>query len=183
MGRSKYEDFDYTSDFLTADFPDIDSFIKELDMFNENVNKALLSAIHTCGDMIAGAQRRKIRFKSKRLSDAIRAGGIYTTDSGAFGINVGYQYDAFEVDYDSDNSTKLGVIGLVYEFGRPGQSSATRQSPETYRHLNGNPSGFKVKKGAIQPIPHIRKGFDEIKPYCVKILIKSYNAEINKLGD
>lgn len=182
MSRSKYDDFEYTSDFITSSFPDIDSFIKELDMFNENANKALRSAVRTCGDMIAGAQRRKIQYKSKRLASAISAGNIYTTEDGAIGIKVGYQSWAFEVDYDTDNPTRLGIIGLVYEFGRPGQSSATRSNPETYRHINGNASGFKVKKGTIQPIPHIRRGFDEIKPYCVKILINAYNAEIDKLG-
>ncbi len=184
MRRSKYEDFDYTRDFITADYPDIDSFIKELDMFDENVNKALRSSIHICGEKIAGAQKRKIRFKSKRLADAISVGSVYTTEDGALGITVGYQSSAFDVDYDTDNPTRIGVVGLVYEFGRPGQSSATRSSPETYRHINGDIfSGFKVKKGTIRPIPHIRSGFDEIKPFCAKILINAFNAEIDKLGD
>lgn len=176
-------DFDYTQDFISTDFPDIDSFIKGLDMFDENVNRALRAALHQCGEKIAGAQKRKIRYKSKRLADAIRADEISVTESGALKISVGYQPECFDVDYDTDNTTRLGVIGLVFEFGRPGQSSSTRRDTETYRHTKGEISGFKVKKGAIRPIPHIRSGFDEIKPYCVNILINAYNAEIDKLGD
>ena len=172
-----------TEDFITCDFPDLDAFIRELDLLDKNVNAALRSALHKTGEMIAGAQKRKIRYKSKRLADAISSGDIFTTNNGSLGISVGYQYDAFEVDYDNFDTTKLGVVGLVFEFGRPGQSSATRSSPETYRHLNGNVSGFIVKKGTVQPIPHIRAGFDEIKGYCVKILINAYNREIDKLGE
>ena len=177
-GGSRYDDFSYAETFST-DIPDLEGFIRELDMFKENVNKALRLALHHCGERIAGAQRRFIRYKSKRLSDAIGVGNVYTTQSGVLGIRVGYLEKAFELDNSLDPPARIGVVGLVYEFGRPGQSNGSRSSPETYRHVNGN--SYKVKKGAIQPIPHIRRGFDEIKEYCVRDLIRYYEEELDKL--
>lgn len=176
-----------TDDFISCDFPNLDAFIKQLDLMNANVNRALRNSLKHCGKMIAGSQKRKIRYKSKRLADAIGEGEIFITENGALGIKVGYQpwtfdVDYEDVDYENDVSTKIGVIGMVFEFGRPGQS-AERSSLTTYRHLNGSKSGFLVKKGAIQPIPHIRSGFDEIKPYCVNIVIEAYNREIDKLSE
>lgn len=161
---------------FSMDIPDLEGFIRELDMFNENVNKALRVALHEAGNVICQAQRQMISWKSRRLSEAISTSGIYTTKSGALGITSGYQDDAFDEDDDGFNP---GLVGMVTEFGRPGESPQ-RSDPETYRRVKGKT--YKVKKGTIQPYPHIRRGFDAAKDRAAQVLINAYNAEIDKLG-
>ena len=87
---------------FSTDAPDLEEFIRELDMFNENVNKALRVALHEAGDMIGQAQKRLIeskpasvsegkykkytrtsKYRLKRLSEAISTGNVYTTKNGA----------------------------------------------------------------------------------------------------
>lgn len=159
---------------FTSDMPDLESFIRELDLFGENVNKALRTAMHESGNMICLAQRRLV--KSQRLAAAISTSDVYTTKDGALGITSGYQSSAFKSDSDGFNP---GLVGMVTEFGRPGESPQ-RSDPETNRRVKGKT--YKVKKGTIQPYPHIRRGFDAVKDRAAQVLIDAYNAEIDKLG-
>ena len=159
---------------FTSDMPDLESFIRELDLFDENVNKALRTAMHESGNMICLAQRRLV--KSQRLAAAISTSDVYTTKDGALGITSGYQFSAFKSDSDGFNP---GLVGMVTEFGRPGESPQ-RSDPETNRRVKGKT--YKVKKGTIQPYPHIRRGFDAVKDRAAQVLIDAYNAEIDKLG-
>lgn len=159
---------------FTSDMPDLESFIRELDLFDENVNKALRTAMHESGNMICLAQRRLV--KSQRLAAAISTSAVYTTKDGALGITSGYQSSAFKSDSDGFNP---GLVGMVTEFGRPGESPQ-RSDPETNRRVKGKT--YKVKKGTIQPYPHIRRGFDAVKDRAAQVLIDAYNAEIDKLG-
>lgn len=161
---------------FSTDAPDLEEFIRELDMFNENVNKALRVALHEAGNVICQAQRQMISWKSRRLSEAISTSGIYTTKSGALGITSGYQAGSFKTDSEGFNP---GLVGMVTEFGRPGESPQ-RSDPETYRRVKGKT--YKVKKGTIQPYPHIRRGFDAAKDRAAQVLIDAYNAEFDKLG-
>lgn len=159
------------------DMPDLDGFIKELDMFNENVNTALRKGLHEAGDMICKSQKRLVLSKSRHLSEAISTGNVYTTKSGALGITSGYQADAFKTDSDGFNA---GLVGMVTEFGRPGKSS--RRQGETMTQTRKGRK-YTIKKGTIQAYPHIRRGFDSTKEAAAQKLIDAYNAEINKLGD
>ena len=45
-----------------------------------------------------------------------------------------------------------------------------------------NGKRYKVKKGTIQAVSHIRRGFDSVKNEAVNTAIDAYNAEIDKLG-
>ena len=157
------------------DMPDLESFIKELDMFDENVNKALRTAMHEAGDMVCQAQKRLILSKSRRLSEAITTGRVYTTRDGALGITSGYQAGSFKTDSEGFNP---GLVGMVTEFGRPGESP--RRSGEVMSQRR-NGKIYKVRKGAIQPYPHIRRGFDAVKEQAAQTLINAYNAELDKL--
>lgn len=162
---------------FSMDTPDLEGFIKELDMFDDNVNKALRSALHEAGNEICQAQRRMIQWKSQRLSDAISTGKVFVTKGGALGITSGYQEDAFKIDSDGFNP---GLVGMVTEFGRPGTSSH-RSGENMTQTRNGKK--YTVKKGRIQPYSHIRRGFDSTKEAAAQKLIDAYNAEIDKLGN
>ena len=181
---------------FSMDTPDLEGFIKELDMFDENVNNALRTGLHEAGDMICQAQKRLIESKpasitegkykkykrrsknrQKRLANSITTGKIYTNKGGALGITSGYQEDAFKIDSDGFNP---GLVGMVTEFGRPGTSSH-RSGENMTQTRNGKK--YTVKKGRIQPYSHIRRGFDSTKEAAAQKLIDAYNAEIDKLGD
>lgn len=164
-----------SEEIFSTNMPDLQSFIKELDLFDENVNRALRTSMHEAGNMICLAQRRLV--KSQRLAAAITTGRVYTTKKGSLNISVGYQPEAFKTDGDGFNP---GVVGMVTEFGRPGQSP--QRSGDTMKQTRGGKK-YTVKKGTIQPRPHIRPGFDSTKEAAAQKLINAYSAEINKLGD
>ena len=164
-----------SEEIFSTNMPDLQNFIKELDLFDENVNRALRTAMHEAGNMICLAQRRLV--KSQRLAAAITTGRVYTTKKGSLNISVGYQPEAFKTDGDGFNP---GVVGMVTEFGRPGQSP--QRSGDTMKQTRGGKK-YTVKKGTIQPRPHIRPGFDSTKEAAAQKLINAYSAEINKLGD
>jgi len=164
-----------TEEFITCDFPDLDGFIKQLDLFDENVNKALRNAMSASADMIVAAQRRLISSKSMRLAAHITKGGIEVTKNGVLTVRTGYQDEAFKTDSEGFNP---GVVGMVFEFGRPGTGARSRETMTQSRHGRR----FSVRKGTIQAVPHIRKGFDETVQQAAERLIEAYNNEVDRLG-
>lgn len=169
---------------FSTDAPDLEEFIRELDKFDENVNKALRAGLHEVGTMICQSQRRLILSKPRarperkskmrlvKLSEAITTSAIYTTKSGALGITSGYQAGAFQEDSTGFNP---GLVGMVTEFGRP-------RSSKTKMEQTRNGKKHSVTIGKIQPYPHIRRGFDAVKDRAAQVLIDAYNAEFDKLG-
>lgn len=190
---------------FSMDSPDLEDFIRELDKFDENVNKALRTGLHEVGTMICQSQRRLILSKPRarperkskmrlvKLSEAITTSTIYTTKNGALGITSGYQSSAFKSDSDGFNP---GLVGMVTEFGRPGtsaQHSGKKMKQKRKRIPNKGtadrkdwqpavPTEVEIEKGTIQPYPHIRRGFDAVKDRAAQVLIDAYNTEIDKLG-
>lgn len=172
------------------DMPDLEGFIRELDMFDENVNQALRAGLHNSADIILAEQKRLAPYDLARY---ISSSEIFATDKGKLGVSTGYLEDAFSGDAVKDNGKefKPGLVGLVFEFGRPGNSSATRKDKYRYYHRYSKKrakkeggSGLEIfegKKGAIQPRPHIRPGFDSTKEAAAQSLINTYNAELDKL--
>ena len=152
--------------FLT-EFPDIQSFIKDLNLLDENVNKAVRTGLKKGANLILAEQKR---LAPKQLSEYISTGSIYTTKKGVLGITSGYQKEVFKTDEHGQNP---GIAGMVKEFGRPGQS------PER----SGDKDSIGRKKGVIQAEPHIRRGFDNVVDRAVQTVIDSINTEINKFGD
>ena len=162
---------------FSTELPDFSELIKKLDMFDENVNKAVRSALNEGADMIVAEQKRLISGKSERLAENISKSRIYTTKKGRIGISAGYQPDAFEYDADGFNP---GVVGMVHEFGRPGQSPERKGDKMIQeRHKKQ----VEVSKGTIQPTPHIRRGFDNVREKAVKLVIDAVEKEVDKLGD
>ena len=97
----------------------------------------------------------------------------YVTKKGNIGISTGYHARAFKKDKDG---FRAGIVGMVFEFGRPGQKGDTMTQKR-------NGKTITVKIGAIQPVPHIRQGFDETVEQASQTVINSVSAEIDKLGE
>ena len=177
-----------SDDFISCEFPDLDDFIRQLDLMDENVNKALREGLNSGADIIRNAQRRlilgkptsaKSRRKHKgrlsRLAQAIDKGEIFTTKKGALGIKIGYQFITDDDGFDAV------AIGMTIEFGRPGQSSEPRRSKTMTQSRNGK--RVEIKKGSIQPYPHIRLGHDTHVEQASQEVINKYNQVIDKLGE
>ena len=185
-----------TEDFITCDFPDLDAFIRELDLLDRNVNAALREGLHAGADIIRDEQRRRILTKPlskgdgkrkykrlrkgtlSKLAQGITTSKIYVNSKGALGVTVGYQANAFKPDADGLN---VGLTGMVTEFGRPGQSSSHRRKLTMTQTRNGKK--HEVEKGSIQPYPHIRSGFDAAVRQASQEVINKYNQVIDKLGE
>lgn len=159
-----------------TELPDIQGFIKNLDLMDENINKAVREGLHKGADIILAEQKRLAPDKLD-LAKHISKGNVYVTKKGVLGVAVGYFSDAFVPD---ENNINHGVIGSMYEFGRPGQSPE-RSGKEMTQKRHGKL--YKVKKGTIQPIPHIRRGFDNVAEQAAQAVIDSISAELDKFGD
>ena len=168
-----------SNEFFSMEMPDIQGFIKKLDMYDQRQNEALLTALHKVGDNMEQAQKRRIEGAKvgEKLSKHITCGKVYTTKKGVLGITSGYQAEAFKTDSDGFNP---GIVGMTWEFGRPGQSPR-RSGPTMTQTRNGKK--VTVKKGTIQPVPHIRAGFDDTVEQNVQTLINAVNAVTDKLGE
>ena len=151
-----------SNEFFSMEMPDIQGFIKKLDMYDQRQNEALLTALHQVGDNMKQAQRRRISGvkAGNKLSEFITRGEVYTTEKGSLGIRSGYQKEAFKPDSDGFN---------------PGVGDTMTQTR--------NGKKVTVKKGAIQPVPHIRAGFDDTVEQNVQTLINAVNAVTDKLGE
>lgn len=143
------------------------------------------------------------------------------TYAGTLYITIGYHEDAFNYEqtknhdhrtytvsrkgivHDGDywkqaSKEKPGVIGLTYEFGRPGKSTEHHRNSDTMKQVRMRipnkkekrkywkkavPTEVDWKKGTIQPHPHISRGFDNKVNEAVQILIKHINNAIDKAGE
>lgn len=141
---------------------------------------------------------------------------------GVLSITIGYHANAFNYEqtknHDSRTYTtsrngtvhdgdywkaasrdKPGIIGMVYEFGRPGKSSAHHRNSKTMKQIRMRipnkkdtkrkywkkavPTEVDWNKGTIQPRPHIRRGFDNKVNAAVQALLNHVNNAINRAGD
>ena len=179
-------------EFFSAELPDIQGFIKDLDLLNENINKAVRDGLHKGADIILAEQKRLAPSKLN-LSDYISKGNVYVTKKGVLGVAVGYLSDAFVPD---ENNVNHGVIGALYEFGRPGKTperSGKEMEQKRKRIPNKSekrkywkkavPTRVKINKGTIQAQSHIRRGFDNVVEQAAQAVIDSISAELDKLGD
>ncbi len=169
---------------FTTDIPDLQGLIRRLNMFNKETNTALRKSLHRCGERTKNAQRRRIsgRKVGKKLVDHINCGSIYTTKKGGIGISSGYQANAFKTDSEGFNP---GIVGMTNEFGRPGSSvfeafGIDRTSETMLQERNGKE--VEVKKGAIQPLSHIRAGSDETLEENIRDVKNTVNNLLDKLG-
>lgn len=164
------------SEIFDTDLPDLDSFIKQLDLLDDNVNAAVRKGMNEGADIILAEQRRRADVTGVPfLARHINKGAVYTTKRGSIGITTGYQSEAFKPDADGKNA---GVIGLTYEFGRPGQSR-TRSGDKMKQRRGGKV--FEVSKGRIDPRPHIRPAFDAKVKEASNRTIEAVSRETGKV--
>lgn len=178
-------------DVFSCDLPDLDGFIRELDLLKEDAARAVRKAMHEGNHVIAEEQRRLADATGVPfLSEHIREGGIYTTKSGGIGITSGYMSEAFE----KHDGVQPGVVGLNYEFGRPGQSrtrSGSKMKQVRLRipnkgakrkyWLRAVPKEVEIEKGKISPRPHIRRGFDNKIEEAVNKTVEALERETGKV--
>ena len=179
-------------EFFSTDLPDIQGFIKTLDLMNENINKAVRDGLHKGADIILAEQKRLAPDKLD-LAGHISKSKLYVTKKGVIGITTGYQPNAFEPD---ENGINHGIVGMTYEFGRPGKSPrrSGEKMKQKRKRIPNKESKRKdwekavltevdISKGTIQAQPHIRRGFDNKVNEAVQTVIDHINAEIDKMGE
>lgn len=180
-------------EFFSMELPDIQGLIKDLNLLDENVNKAVRNGLHKGADIILAEQKRLAPDKLD-LAKHISKGNVYVTKNGVLGVAVGYLSDAFVPD---ENNINHGVIGSMYEFGRPGQTPErsdkemeqkrkripNKKSAKRKDWKKAVPTRVKINKGTIQAQPHIRRGFDNVVEQAAQAVIDAISSEIDKLGD
>ena len=75
-----------SDEVFSSDLPDLQGMIKKLDMFNENANKAVRTALHSGADKIVSEQKRLAPEKTR---EAISKGKVYTTKKVFWGLRQG----------------------------------------------------------------------------------------------
>ncbi len=169
-----------------SELPDIRAMINKLNAFDEKANKAIRDGINKGGDIILAEQKRLISTQKvgKRLSKALKKSRLTVSKKHFVSVSTGYQEDSFNVGAGDKYWQKEsdGIIGLTYEFGRPGQSpqrsggtmkqtrkrrkkipvSSKRKNAKGWKYSEAEPTEVTIKKGAIAPVPHIRRGFDNV---------------------
>ena len=167
---------------FTSALPDLKGLLKKLDATKDSSNEAIRRGVNAGADIVMKEQKRLIRGKSRRLADAISKSGIVVEKKGAVSVSTGYQEDCFNVGQGKEywKRESVGIVGLVHEFGRPGESPG-RTDPVMNQTRNGK--NVKVKKGLIVPTPHIRRGYDikigEAAEACAEI----FEEEIGRSMD
>lgn len=167
-----------STELFSSELPDLDSFIKELDLLDKNVQTAIQHAMKSGAQKICAAQRRRLlegNPKLMRISSHITLGPLKVNRRGSVSITSGYQPEAFK---SGGNKENIGVIGLTYEFGRPGESP--KRNKKTMRQFRRG-KHVDISKGNIAPIPHIRRGFDDEINAAVEEVITSTENEIGKV--
>lgn len=190
-----------------SELPDIRSMIKKLDAFDERANKVIRDGINRGGDIILAEQRRLIGSQKvgKRLSKAIKKSRLTVSKKNKkfVSVSMGYQEDSFNVGSGDKYWQKEsdGIIGLTYEFGRPGQSiqrsgktmkqkrkrrkkipvSSKRKNAKGWKYSEAELTDVEIKKGSIVPVPHIRRGFDNKIEEAVNAVAQEFENVIEEV--
>lgn len=177
------------NEFFTMDLSDLQDLIERLMFFEDEYFDVIIEGMHKAADVILREQKRLISSKSTKLAEAIDYDGIGTNTTTYYSpskmenitrdivyIRCGYLEDAFDEDADGFNA---GIVGTMYEYGRPGKSNDSRRMSKTMTQVR-NGKEVEVSKGTIQPQPHIRRGFDNVREKAVEIVIDTIMQELDK---
>ena len=138
---------------FSTDLPDIQAFIKSLDLLDDNVNKAVVEAMGSAAETVVNEQKRLVQSDHPRLVKYIKKGTLRVSKKGRVYVDCGYLPDAFN---SIEDGTNMGVYGVSVEFGRPGTGKRSGTEMKQVRHGKE----VTVKKGTIQPQSHIIRGFE-----------------------
>lgn len=175
------------------ELPDIQGLIKKLDMYDKKQNETVRNGLVKIGNNMANVQRRLIGGTKvgELLTPYIRRSRIYTTKKGLLGVTAGYQPGAFK----NIGGINPGVLGMTYEFGRPGKSpersgttmEQTRKripnkSAKRSRQQKAVPTRVTIEKGTIQAVPHIRPAYHLTLAENIRILADAAQEAIKETG-
>lgn len=168
------------NEIFSTDIPDINKFIQDLDLLKEEVRHAVADGIKEGGHIIRDEMKRLAAPICIQLPNYIVCGDVETTKkNGRIKVKIGYDYSPGYED------AGWIVVGMVNEFGRPGQSSTLRKSEYRYWHYRrlgkGKLISMKQRKGAIQPKSHIRRGFDNKVGEATNALIQKVTNTEDKI--
>lgn len=192
-------------EMFNSELPDIRSMINKLNAFDEKANKAIRDGINKGGDIILAEQKRLISTQKvgKRLSKALKKSRLTVSKKHFVSVSTGYQEDSFNVGAGDKYWQKEsdGIIGLTYEFGRPGQSpqrsgetmkqkrkrrkkvpsSSNRKNAKGWKYSEAEPTEVTIKKGAIAPVPHVRRGFDNKVEEAVNAVAQELETALDEV--
>ena len=163
------------AEIFSTELPDIQKFIKDLDLLDENVNSAVRNAMHTAADIVVNEQKRLLVSNHPRLVKYVTKGNLKVSKKGNITIDCGYQAEAFKTYEDKTN---MGVYGAAVEFGRPGTGKRSGKTMKQTRYGKET----DVNKGTIQPQSHIIRGFENKLEKSANTVIDSVNRELDKFG-
>lgn len=151
---------------FTTDCPDLQKFLKDLNLLDKNVASAAADGIHEGAAIIATEQKRLIAPYSDILPTLIKPNKIQSDKKGKVYCDVGYDSDAI----------KTHIEAVIMEFGRPGKVQGKKETQRKTK--NGT---VTVKVGVIPERSHIRRAFDNKAAEATKKAIDKVNAEIEKI--
>ena len=180
------------SEMYSSELPDLKGLMSKLDAMNEESNKAIRKGINRGGDIILAEQKRLISGKSGRLEKAFKKSKLIVGKKGDVGISTGYQEDSFNTQASHGKKywqkESVGVIGLTFEFGRPGESpqrsgKTMKQTRKRKKNKKSEavPTEVEINKGLIVPVPHIRRGFDNKVEEAVNATAEELESAIDKV--
>lgn len=181
-----------SEEIFTSELPDLKGLMGKLDAMDEESNKAIRKGIDRGGNVILAEQKRLIRGKSKRLEKALKKSKLIVGKKGTVGVSTGYQEDCFSTEESHGEQywkkESDGVMGLTYEFGRPGESpqrSGKTMKQKRKRKKNKKSDAVltevEINKGLIVPVPHVRRGFDNKIEEAVNATAEELESAIDKV--
>lgn len=160
----------YTAGFST-DCPDLQAFIKSLDLLDDKINNAVREAMHSAADIIVNEQRRLVS-NHPSLVPFVTKSPLRVSKKNKVYINCGYQANAF----DEGLKKNMGEYGMAVEFGRPGHGKRSGKTMIQTRYGKQ----VTVNKGTIQPQSHIIRGFENKANEASNAVIEAVNRVLDE---
>ncbi len=154
---------------ISTEIPNIQAFIKTLNLFDSCVKEAVQNGLHEGAEIIATEQKRLISARpsktgsNTKLASLIKVGTIRTKKNGNVYCDVGYNSEAIKEAPES----------VVIEFGRP----ASRKNK---MKQNRHGKDYEITIGNIDAYSHIRRGFDNKIAEAAQKMIDTVNQALDR---
>ena len=158
---------------FSTDCPDLQAFIKSLDLLDDKISAAVVDAMGSAANTIVNEQKRLVQSGHPRLVRYIKKGTLRVSKKGSVYVDCGYLPDAFN---SVEDGTNMGVYGVSVEFGRPGTGKRSGTEMKQKRHGKE----VTVKKGRIQPQSHIIRGFENKVNEASNAVIEAVNRVLDE---
>lgn len=158
---------------FSTDCPDLQAFIKSLDLLDDKISAAVVNAMGSAANTIVNEQKRLVQSNHPRLVKYIKKGTLRVSKKGNVYVDCGYLPDAFN---SVEDGTNMGVYGVSVEFGRPGTGKRSGTEMTQVRHGKE----VTVKKGRIQPQSHIIRGFENKVNEASNAVIEAVNRVLDE---